>query len=74
MGKKAKGGGGGPKEALPTEAESTLLLKISALEEKLAEAQGMADAAVSKKEESVGALDKQRKDQKDIVEIGRAHV
>ena len=69
MGKKAKGGGGGPKEALPTEAESTLLLKISALEEKLAEAQGMADAAVSKKEESVGALDKQRKDQKDIVDF-----
>ena len=71
MGKKGKGGGDGggkgPKEAQPTEAESTLLLKIAALQEKLDAAQRAADTAVTGHGEVQAMLEKQKKDQADIV-------
>lgn len=67
MGKKAKGGDKGG-EVLPTEAESTLLLKIAALEEKLARIQHDADSAVGFAATSKDQLAKQKKDQKDIVD------
>ena len=71
MGKKGKGGGEGggkaPKEAQPTEAESTLLLKIAALQEKLDAAQRAADTAVKGHAEVQDMLEKQKRDQADIV-------
>jgi len=69
MGKKAKGGDkGGSKEPQPTEAEATLLLKIATLEERLAKVQHEADSAIVTHKASSGELNKQKKDQKDIVD------
>jgi hypothetical protein len=73
MGKKAKGGDGGgggkaPKEALPSEAEASLLLKVGDLEERLTKALQAADGAVVGHRVLSDELATQKREQKDIVD------